>query len=138
MPVESCLSPDDTPVFAAHATAHIDATLDRLGEAERAAFWASVRKCYNTPYNDPKPRPLPATALIAKALTDQALTDQALTDQALAEAPERAMPDLAVPDLAVPDLAIPDLAIPDLPMPDLAMPVAAMRVPGLGTEAHVS
>ena len=59
MPVESCLSPDDTPVFAAHATAHIDATLDRLGETERAAFWASVRKCYNTPYNDPKPRALP-------------------------------------------------------------------------------
>ena len=138
MPVESCLSPDDTQVFAAHATAHIDATLDRLGEAERAAFWASVRKCYNTPYNDPKPRPLPATALIAKALTDQALTDQALTDQALtdqalAEAPERAMPDLPIPDLA-----IPDLAIPDLPMPDLPMPVAAMRGPGLGTEAHVS
>lgn len=123
MPVESCLSPDDTPVFAAHATAHIDATLDRLGEAERAAFWASVRKCYNTPYNDPKPRPLPATALIAKALTDQALTDQAL-----AEAPERAMPDLPIPDLAIPDLAI----------PDLPMPVAAMRGPGLGTEAHVS
>ncbi|KQP10446.1 hypothetical protein ASF28_04760 [Methylobacterium sp. Leaf99] len=118
MPVESCLSPDDTPVFAAHATAHIDATLDRLGEAERAAFWASVRKCYNTPYNDPKPRPLPATALIAKALTDQALTDQAL-----AEAPERAMPDLPIPDLAI---------------PDLPMPVAAMRGPGLGTEAHVS
>ena len=118
MPVESCLSPDDTPVFAAHATAHIDATLDRLGETERAAFWASVRKCYNTPYNDPKPRPLPATALIAKALTDQALTDQAL-----AEAPERAMPDLPIPDLAI---------------PDLPMPVAAMRGPGLGTEAHVS
>ncbi|MCJ2082723.1 hypothetical protein [Methylobacterium sp. J-090] len=127
MPVESCLSPDDTQVFAAHATAHIDATLDRLGEAERAAFWASVRKCYNTPYNDPKPRPLPATALIA-----QALIAQAPIAQAPAEAPERLTPGRDVPDREIPDLGLPR------ELPDLAMPVAAMRGPGLGTEAHVS
>jgi hypothetical protein len=59
MPAESWIAPDDVPALAAEATALIDATLSRLPEADRTAFWASVRKCYNTPYNDPKPRALP-------------------------------------------------------------------------------
>ncbi len=59
MPVESCLPPEETDALAAQATALIDAALGRLPPEARAAFWASVRKCYNTPYNDPKPRPLP-------------------------------------------------------------------------------
>ena len=59
MPAESRIAPDDVPALAAEATALIDAALSRLPEADRAAFWASVRKCYNTPYNDPKPRALP-------------------------------------------------------------------------------
>lgn len=62
MPVESCLTPEETPALAAQATALIDATLSRLAPEDRAAFWASVRKCYNTPYNDPKPRALPGRA----------------------------------------------------------------------------
>ncbi len=28
----------------------LDAALGRLGEDARAAYWASVRKCYNAPY----------------------------------------------------------------------------------------
>ncbi|MGU3360310.1 hypothetical protein ACLBWX_08255 [Methylobacterium sp. M6A4_1b] len=59
MPSECWIAPDDVPALAAEATALIDAALSRLPEADRAAFWASVRKCYNTPYNDPKPRALP-------------------------------------------------------------------------------
>ncbi|KQT73705.1 hypothetical protein ASG51_09645 [Methylobacterium sp. Leaf465] len=58
MPAESRIAPDDVPALAAEATALIDAALSRLPEADRAAFWASVRKCYNTPYNDPEPRAL--------------------------------------------------------------------------------
>lgn len=58
MPVESWIAPDDVPALAAEAKVQIEAALGRLDEAERASFWASIRKCYNTPYNDPKPRKL--------------------------------------------------------------------------------
>jgi hypothetical protein len=56
MPVESCITPEEAPALAAAATAAIDAALSGLSEAQRDAFWTSVRKCYNTPYNDPPPR----------------------------------------------------------------------------------
>ena len=59
MPPDSWIAPDDVAACAADAIARIDGTLSRLTEADRDAFWASVRKCYNTPYNDPKPRALP-------------------------------------------------------------------------------
>ncbi|MDB5647966.1 hypothetical protein [Methylobacterium sp.] len=59
MPADSWIVPDDVPALAAEAEARIDGTLSRLTASERDAFWASVRKCYNTPYNDPKPRALP-------------------------------------------------------------------------------
>ena len=52
MLVESWLSPEDVPDFAAHATAMIDAALTGSG-LTREAYWAAVRKGYNTPYNDP-------------------------------------------------------------------------------------
>lgn len=58
MPVESWTRPEDVPTLAADAIAQIDAVLTRLDVAGREAFWASVAKCYNTPYNDPKPRQL--------------------------------------------------------------------------------
>jgi hypothetical protein len=52
MPVESWLNPEDVPDFAARATAMIDAAL--VGsDLAREAYWAAVRKGYNTPYNDP-------------------------------------------------------------------------------------
>lgn len=58
MPLDSWTSPDDTPALAATATAMIDAALvgSTLG---RDAYWAAVRKGYNTPYNDPAPRKRP-------------------------------------------------------------------------------
>ena len=109
MPVESWITPDDTPALAAQAAAHIDATLARLTPAERTAFWASVRKCYNTPYNDPKPRALPTTRVVAQVLAQQS-----------------------------PLSPLPDLERPRLDLPSVAMPVAAMRGPGFGTETHAS
>ncbi|GJE46978.1 hypothetical protein [Methylobacterium soli] len=56
MPVESWITPEEAPALAAAAIAEIDAALSTLSEAQREAFWTSVRKCYNTPYNDPPPR----------------------------------------------------------------------------------
>ena len=59
MPVESWTKPEETPALAATATAMIDAALVGSG-LSRDAYWAAVRKGYNTPYNDPQPKPLPA------------------------------------------------------------------------------
>lgn len=56
MPVESWINPEETHALAAEAMSQIDAALGRLTSQERDAFWASVRKCYNTPYNDPPSR----------------------------------------------------------------------------------
>src|ERR1700712_885237 len=56
MPVESWITPEEAPALAAAAITEIDAALSGLSEAQRDAFWNSVRKCYNTPYNDPPPR----------------------------------------------------------------------------------
>lgn len=53
MNVESWITVEETPALAAEAMAVIDARLARLTDAERGAFWASIRKAYNTPYNDP-------------------------------------------------------------------------------------
>ena len=97
MNVESWITVEETPALAAEATALIDTRLARLTDAERDAFWASIRKAYNTPYNEPakpaQPKPvepapgaaptaveihlpeidpaidLPAAALAAAALT---------------------------------------------------------------------
>ena len=52
MPVESWTKPEETPALAATATAMIDAALVGSG-LSRDAYWAAVRKGYNTPYNDP-------------------------------------------------------------------------------------
>ncbi|KQT09975.1 hypothetical protein ASG40_09640 [Methylobacterium sp. Leaf399] len=75
MPVESWTRPDDVPALAAQARTYIDAALARLDEAERQAFWASIVKCYNTPYNDPEPRalvrPAPAPAPVRIVLADE-------------------------------------------------------------------
>lgn len=58
MPVESWTKPEETPALAATATAMIDAALVGSG-LSRDAYWAAVRKGYNTPYNDPQPKPAP-------------------------------------------------------------------------------
>jgi hypothetical protein len=63
MPVESWISQEETPALAAAAVSQIDAALSRLTPQERDAFWSSVRKCYNTPYNDPPSRRVSVAAL---------------------------------------------------------------------------
>ena len=55
MPVESWLRPEEVSDLAARATAMIDAALTGSG-LTREAYWAAVRKGYNTPYNDPPRR----------------------------------------------------------------------------------
>ena len=112
MPVESWMNPEDTAALAAEATTLIDTVLARLPEADRAAFWASIRKCYNTPYNDPKPRKLPTTQAAAQ-IQAQSLIPTRGAAQVPAVGPERAMPGLDVP-------------------------MAAMPVPGLAVEIHAS
>lgn len=64
MPVESWIDPEETAAFAAAAMTQIDAVLERLTALERDAFWSSVRKCYNTPYNDPQPRRLEPAVVV--------------------------------------------------------------------------
>ena len=60
--VESWITPEETPALAAQATAFIDARLARLSDDQRLAYWASIRKAYNTPYN-PVLKPAPVTIL---------------------------------------------------------------------------
>jgi len=93
MPVESWIVTDDVPGLAAQATDRIDAVLARLGEAERTAFWASVRKCYNTPYNDPKPRALPTL----QTLNAEARPVPPLQATAGSAGSERSIPMAAIP-----------------------------------------
>lgn len=73
MPADSRIAPDDVPALAAEAIQRIDAVLGRLTDTDRDAFWASVRKCYNTPYNDPKPRPLPRAPEVERTAPEQVL-----------------------------------------------------------------
>lgn len=84
MPVESWMKPEDTEALAADAAALIEAALGRLAPCERAAFWSSVRKCYNTPYNDPAPRTLVA-APVALALPEVDVAMAAIPIAAFAE-----------------------------------------------------
>jgi hypothetical protein len=72
MPVESWIKPDEAPEMAASATAMIDAALTGSGLA-REAYWAAVRKGYNTPYNDPQPRAC-ARAEVVEVVVEPAVT----------------------------------------------------------------
>ncbi|ACL58252.1 hypothetical protein [Methylobacterium nodulans] len=42
----------DLKSLEAAGEAALNAALSRLSPAERDAYWASVRRCYNAPYND--------------------------------------------------------------------------------------
>ncbi len=53
MAVESWITPEETPALAEAAMAVIEGRLSRISAAEREAYWASIRKAYNTPYNPP-------------------------------------------------------------------------------------
>ncbi|ACA18670.1 hypothetical protein M446_4327 [Methylobacterium sp. 4-46] len=49
-PIEHAFS--DPNSLAAAGEAALNEALSRLPQAEREAYWASVRRCYNAPYND--------------------------------------------------------------------------------------
>ena len=66
MPIDSWTKPEDANALAAHATAMIDAALVGT-QLTRDAYWAAVRKGYNTPYNDPPRKPVTAVRLNAVA-----------------------------------------------------------------------
>lgn len=55
MSIESWMKPEEVADLAAHASAVIDAALVGT-DLSREAYWAAVRKGYNTPYNDPPRR----------------------------------------------------------------------------------
>lgn len=73
MTVESWIKPDEAPEMAASATAMIDAALVGSGLA-RDAYWAAVRKGYNTPYNDPQPRARGVVEVSAEGAAEPAVT----------------------------------------------------------------
>jgi hypothetical protein len=108
MPAESWIAPDDVPALAVEATALIDATLRRLPEADRVAFWASVRKCYNTPYNDPKPRALPRVRMPESSKFSEA-SESSESSEATGSAPTESatLSALAAPALASVMAALP-------------------------------
>ncbi|WP_246733428.1 hypothetical protein [Methylobacterium sp. BTF04] len=114
MPVESWMTPEDTAALAAQATSLIDATLSRLPNSERDAFWASVRKCYNTPYNDPKPRALPGLQTAQSAVIKPAV----ITAPAVERSP------IPMHQVAAPRVEVAMAAIPVLP--------------AFGSESHAS
>lgn len=65
MSIESFMKPEEVADLAAHATAMIDAALVGT-DLSRDAYWAAVRKGYNTPYNDPpRRRATPAAVVVA-------------------------------------------------------------------------
>lgn len=83
MPVESWIKPDEAPEMAASATAMIDAALTGSGLA-RDAYWAAVRKGYNTPYNDPQPRP--ASEIVVEPVVTIAVSEPTLPVAAMVAA----------------------------------------------------
>ena len=105
MIVESWITPEETPALAEAATTMIDARLARFGDAERVAFWASIRKAYNTPYNDPNPRerPKPVKPVEAPA------------------------PTIALPEILLPEIALPEIVLPELPLAAIAAAGAPER-----------
>ncbi|MGU3538745.1 hypothetical protein [Methylobacterium sp. A54F] len=101
MTVESWIAPEETAALAAAAAAMIDANLgagpDGIG---RDAFWAAVRKGYNTPYNDPPPRsrPAPVEAVEVDAVQVEILATEILPVEVVqAEAAPAAVPSEAMP-----------------------------------------
>lgn len=83
MPVDCWIKPEEAPEMAASATAMIDAALTGSGLA-REAFWAAVRKGYNTPYNDPQPRA--AAEIVVEPAVTIAVSEPALPVAAMAAA----------------------------------------------------
>ncbi|MDQ0447485.1 hypothetical protein [Methylobacterium aerolatum] len=66
------MKPDEVPDLAAHATAMVDAALVGT-DLSRDAFWAAVRKGYNTPYNDPPRKTAAPSAVPANAIPSEVI-----------------------------------------------------------------
>ena len=89
MNVESWITVEETPALAQAAMEAINGRLARLSDAERSAFWASIRKAYNTPYNDPvrkpaAPKPVEPVTTVEIDLPEIALPAAAIASAALA------------------------------------------------------
>ena len=111
MNVESWITVEETPALAQAAKEAIDGRLARFTDAQRAAFWASIRKAYNTPYNDPVKPAAPKPA---------------------APKPVEPVPAPAVEiHLTVPAIPAPDLS-------EIALPVAAIASAALAAEARAA
>ncbi|GLS46033.1 hypothetical protein [Methylobacterium brachythecii] len=65
MAVESWITPEETPALAEAAMAVIEGRLSRISATEREAYWASIRKAYNTPYNPPASKRSAKTAQVS-------------------------------------------------------------------------
>ncbi|GEP09545.1 hypothetical protein [Methylobacterium gnaphalii] len=90
MAIESWITPEETPALAEAAMAVIEGRLSRFSALEREAYWASIRKAYNTPYNPPvskrtaKAAQVPVIAISTHALPAIELQAAALVSGALA------------------------------------------------------
>ncbi len=86
MAIESWMKPDEVPDLAAHATAMVDAALVGT-DLSRDAFWAAVRKGYNTPYNDPPRKKTAVTAIPADVMSPDVIPVAVASDSAPVVAP---------------------------------------------------
>ncbi|KQT49996.1 hypothetical protein ASG52_07920 [Methylobacterium sp. Leaf456] len=89
MNVESWITVEETPALAQAAREAIDARLALLSDTDRDAFWASIRKAYNTPYNDPvkkpaAPQPIEPAPVVELVLPEIELPVAAIASAALA------------------------------------------------------
>lgn len=100
MPVESWIAPEDAPALAAEASALIDAVLAARGDIAHDVYWATIRKAYNTPYNDPKPRKLVGLGLKSPAAPAPVAEPVSLTVE------------IPVPPLPVAAMALAQQAVP--------------------------
>ena len=92
MSIESWMTPEEVADLAAHASAVIDAALVGT-DLSREAYWAAVRKGYNTPYNDPpKRRASPVAVTVPVELTVQ-------TDVAAEPSPTHVVPSVAAAEI---------------------------------------
>jgi len=89
MNVESWITVEETPALAQAAREAIEARLARFSAGERDAFWASIVKAYNTPYNDPvkkpaAPQPVEPAPVVELVLPEIELPTAAIAAAALA------------------------------------------------------
>ncbi|MGC5781472.1 hypothetical protein [Methylobacterium sp. NFXW15] len=97
MSIESWMKPEEVADLAAHASAVIDAALVGT-DLSREAYWAAVRKGYNTPYNDPPRRRAAPPVVQVEAQIEADDVSPVLVAPAVAAAELRAA-ELGAPEL---------------------------------------